>query len=96
MEIKNFVHKGLKELFVDDNPKGVPADKVDKLRKMLAFLQDMATVNELETIPFWDAHRLTGDRKGVWSLTVTRNWRMTFWIDQTQHQICDINLEDYH
>jgi len=38
---------------------------------------------------------LTGDRKGTWSLHVTRNWRMTFWID-AEKEIQDVNFEDYH
>jgi toxin HigB-1 len=39
----------------------LPADSVDKLRKMLAFLQEMNKENELEGIPVWKAHRLTGN-----------------------------------
>jgi proteic killer suppression protein len=39
---------------------------------------------------------LTGDRKGTWSLHVTRNRRLTFRIDAVQNEICDVNLEDYH
>jgi proteic killer suppression protein len=39
----------------------LPADSVDKLRKMLAFLQEMNKENELEAIPVWKAHRLTGN-----------------------------------
>ncbi len=31
-------HKGLKRLYEQDSRKGLPADSVDKLRKMLAFL----------------------------------------------------------
>jgi proteic killer suppression protein len=68
---------------------------VDKLRKMLAFLQDTQNTNELRTIPVWKAHQLTGNRKGIWSLHVTRNWRLTFWIDD-ENEINDLNLEDYH
>jgi proteic killer suppression protein len=37
---------------------------------------------------------LAGDRKGKWSLHVTRNWRMTFGIEDGE--IVDMNLEDYH
>jgi len=33
-----------------DRRTGVPPAAVDKLRKMLAFLQDMATVEELRTL----------------------------------------------
>jgi plasmid maintenance system killer protein len=38
MKIRNFTHKGLRRLYGEDNAKGVPAAAVDKLRKMLAFL----------------------------------------------------------
>lgn len=94
MRIGNFVHKGVRRLFENDDPKGLPADSVDKLRKMLAFLQDMGAPDELRTVPAWKAHRLTGDRKGTWSLHVTRNWRLTFRIDGDE--IADVNFEDYH
>jgi proteic killer suppression protein len=96
MRIRNIVHKGLKRLYSEDNRKGVPADAVDKLRKMLAFLQDMEDADELHSIPVWKAHQMTGDRKGTWSLHVTRNWRLTFRIDTDEKEICDLNYEDYH
>jgi len=41
-------------------------------------------------------HSLTGDRKGTWSLSVTRNRRLTFRIDIAEREIYDLNLEDYH
>ena len=47
-------------------------------------------------VPSWTAHQLTGNRKGSWSLTVTRNWRITFRIDQTEGEILDLDYEDYH
>jgi toxin HigB-1 len=65
MKIRNFVHKGLKKLYAEDSVKGVPPDTVDKLRKMLAFLDDMDDPEELRTLPSWKAHTLTGDRKGT-------------------------------
>jgi len=96
MKIRNFIHKGLKKLYAEGNPKGVPPDTADKLRKMLAFLDDMEDAEELRSLPAWKAHTLTGDRKGTWSLSVTRNRRLTFLIDTAEREIYDINLEDYH
>ena len=63
---------------------------------MLAFLDDMQHAEELRSLPAWKAHSLTGDRKGTWSLNVTRNRRLTFHIDGIENEICDLNLEDYH
>jgi proteic killer suppression protein len=96
VKIRNIVHKGLKRLYAEDNAKGVPPDTVDKLRKMLAFLDDMETPEELRALPSWKVHTLTGDRKGTWSLSVTGNRRLTFSIDMAEQEICDLNLEDYH
>ena len=53
---------------------------MDKLGAMLTFLQDMQDPERLRVFPLWKAHQLTGDRKVVWSLHVTRNWRLTFQI----------------
>jgi len=47
-------------------------------------------------LPSWKVHMLSGDRKGIWSLSVTRNRRLTFRIDAPENEVCDVNLEDYH
>ena len=57
---------------------------------------DMEREDELRTVPSWKAHMLTGDRKGTWSLFVTKNWRMTFRIDRKEIEIIDLDYEDYH
>ena len=56
----------------------------------------MAREEELRAVPGFRAHRLAGDRKGAWSLSVTKNWRITFRIDKAQGEIVDLNFEDYH
>lgn len=96
MKIRSFAHKGLERLYADDSAKGVPPGTVDKLRKMLAFLDNMQDAQELRAMTTWKAHTLTGDRKGTWSLSVTGNRRLTFRIDTAEREICDLNLEDYH
>ena len=94
MKIRSFVHKGLKKLYLEDSAKGVPPDAADKLRAMLTFLQDMRDLETLRAFPLWKAHQLTGNRKGFWSLQVTRNWRLTFRIEDGE--IADVDYEDYH
>jgi proteic killer suppression protein len=94
LRIRNIVHKRLRHLYESDDPKGLPAGAVDKLRKMLGFLEAIASEEELRDVPTWKAHRLTGDRRGTWSLHVTRNWRLTFEI--IAGEVANIDLEDYH
>jgi proteic killer suppression protein len=96
VKIRNFIHKGLRQFYEDDSARGLPAGTMDKLRKMLAFLEEMESIEEVRSLPVWKAHVLTGDRKGTWSLSVTRNRRLTFRIDAAEPAIVDVNLEDYH
>jgi len=96
VKIRNFAHKGLKRFYTEGDPRSVPPDTVDKLRKMLAFLDDMNDVEELRALAAWKVHKLAGDRKGAWSLSVTRNRRLTFRIDIVECEIRDVNLEDDH
>ena len=56
----------------------------------------MEHAEELRTVPGWKAHRLVGNCQEVWSLTVTRNWRITFRIDSAEAEIVDLDNEDYH
>lgn len=63
---------------------------------MFAFLDEIGGIEELRWLPAWKPHLLTGDRKGTWSLYVTRNRRLTFRVDTAQGEIQDLNLEDYH
>ena len=46
MKIRNVKHKGLRRLFEDGKASGLPAQLVDKIVKILGFLQDMESVEE--------------------------------------------------
>ena len=92
----DFLHRGLARLYSDDSTKGVPPGDIDKLRKMLTYLDNIEAPEELRALASWKAHQLTGDRRGAWSLSVTRNRRLTFRIDAPEGEFCDVNLEGYH
>src|SRR5882757_10153398 len=90
MRIRNVLHKGLRRFIEDDDKSAIQAAVAEKLRRMISFLPDMEKEAELKTVPNWKAHLLTGDRKGTWSLSVTKNWRLTFRISQTEIEIIDL------
>ena len=94
VKIRNFLHKGLKRLYLEDSAKGLPAEAAEKLRAMFTFLQDLKDPETLRVFPMWKAHQLTGARRKTWSLYVTGNWRLTFQIKDDE--IVDVNYEDYH
>ena len=96
MKIRNVVHKGLRRFIEHDDASGLQPPVVEKIRRMISFLQDMAREDEMRRVPGWKAHLLTGDRRGTWSLFVTKNWRMTSRIDADEIEIIDLDYEDYH
>jgi proteic killer suppression protein len=96
MKIRNVAHRGLRRFIQHNDASGLAPSVVEKVRNILTFLQEMEDAQELRDVASWNAHQLTGDRKGSWSLTVSRNWRITFRIDQTEGEILDLDYEDYH
>jgi toxin HigB-1 len=96
MKFRSVRHRGLLSMLRDERPIGVPAAYLDKIQKMLTFLNLIGTVEELRAVATWRVHQLSGDRKGVFSMTISRNWRMTFRLDDDQTTILDLDLEDYH
>jgi toxin HigB-1 len=73
MDIVSIRHKPLLAFFESGKSKGLPSNLVDRLAKMLVWLDAIDRVSDLHIPPNYGAHQLTGDRTGVWSLTVTRN-----------------------
>lgn len=96
MKISHVKHKGLRRLLETGNASSLPTQFVDKICKVLAFLQDMEQPDELRAIPSWKVHQLSGNRKGTWSIFISRNWRITFRIHQNKIEIINLDYEDYH
>jgi proteic killer suppression protein len=91
--IESFAHKGLKRLFEKDDPRGLNADHVEKITLILTTLDATETVEALN-IPSFRLHRLTGDLKGFWAVTVRANWRIIFRFEDGAAS--EVNLVDYH
>lgn len=86
-------HKGLKRLFEKDDPSGIRSDLLDKIRTILAQLDAAETIEDMRMTTF-NLHSLKGDMKGIWSVTVRANWRITFrFVDGNAR---DLELVDYH
>ena len=67
-----------------------------KIRLQLAAL-DTATVIDDMDLPGYklhELHELKGNKKGIWSITVNGNWRITFQFENGDAYI--VNYEDYH
>ena len=91
--IESFKHKGLRQLFEDDNPRGVNPEHVGKIRQILAALYAAQAIEALN-LPTFRLHPLAGNLKGFWSITVRANWRVIFKF--ANGKASDVDLVDYH
>lgn len=91
--IKGFQHKGLERFFLTGSKAGIQAKHAGRLRLILARLHAAATPEDMN-LPGLFLHSLSGDRKRVWSVRVSGNWRVTFVFEAGDAHVVD--YEDYH
>ena len=91
--IKSFIHKGLEKFYRTGSKAGTQAKHSVRLRLILAQLNQAKTIKDMD-IQLLKLHELKGDRKGIWSVTVQENWRITFQFHEGDAEI--VNYEDYH
>lgn len=91
--IVSFRHKGLERLYRDRSKRGVQADHVPKLLRILSAL-DVAQRPDDLAIPSFRTHPLKGTQAGSWSIWVSGNWRITFRFVDTDVELVD--YLDYH
>lgn len=91
--IRSFRHKGLERYFTKSERKGIDAKHAERIRRILDLL-DAAVRPEDLNLPGYRFHGLKGDRKGVYSVWVSGNWRITFQFEAGDAVY--VNLEDYH
>lgn len=91
--IASFNHKGLERFFSSSSHRGIPDRFAPRIERMLDKL-DASSKPEDMNLPGYKFHRLKGDRKGSFAVTVSGNWRITFEFDG-EHAV-NVDLEDYH
>lgn len=91
--IDNFRDRRLKRLYERGDRSRVSAELVDKVERIL-FRLDNALVIEDMDLPGYRLHRLTGDLKGFWSISVSGNWRIIFRFENGK--AFDVEMIDYH
>jgi proteic killer suppression protein len=91
--IITFNHKGLEGFFVKGSYKAIPAQYAARIERVLDRL-DAIVVPEDMNLPGYKFHELKGKRKGVYSVSVSGNWRITFRFDGDN--VIEVDLEDYH
>ena len=91
--IKSFAHKGLELFFKTGSSKGINANHSKKIRLVLHLLD---AAEEISDVNFANSrlHQLQGKREGVWSVSISGAWRITFKFENKNAHIVD--YEQYH
>ena len=90
MKIK---HAGLRCLFEQDDARRLNPAHVRRIRRILVDLDVAFSPAEMDR-PGYRLHRLKGDRRDVWSVRVSGNWRIVFRF--ADGEAVDVDLIDYH
>ncbi len=91
--IKSFKHKGLEKFFKTGHLKGIIPDHAKKLRRTLAILDEIVDLSEIN-FDSYNLHPLKGELKGLWSMRVNGNWRITF--EFKDENVYIVDYQDYH
>ncbi|MEI9969395.1 MAG: type II toxin-antitoxin system RelE/ParE family toxin [Terracidiphilus sp.] len=91
--IRTFRHRGLERFFKTGSKTGIQPAHEARIRIQLTTLNLASTPLDMNR-PGWDWHPLKGDLRGHWSVTVNRNWRLTFRFEGEDAILVD--YRDYH
>ena len=91
--IRSFRHKGLEKFFLKGTKSGIQAKHAPRLRLILGRLNAATNPKDMD-LPGLKLHELRGKKKGVWSVWVSGNWRITFCFNSKDAELVD--YEDYH
>ena len=91
--IRRFRHRGLKRLYEDDDGRGLRADQLGRIKRVLTYLERATEPRDMD-LPGWRLHPLKGELAGHWSVAVTANWRIVWRFEDGD--AADVDYLDYH
>jgi proteic killer suppression protein len=91
--ITGFIHKGLEKFYKTGKTSGIQIKHAKRIRLILSNLDQAVNPYDMD-LPGLRLHELKGNRKEIWSVTVSGNWRITFQFKGKDAAL--VNYEDYH
>lgn len=90
--IKSFKSKKLEKAYRNDYS-GIYPEHRERCKALLTLIDSVDDIKDLD-LPCYKLHKLKGNRKDIWAMTVRANWRITFEFEDGDAYILD--YEDYH
>lgn len=95
--IRNFDNKIAKEIWETDQSKALPKEFWIRAKALLTIMHATSTLDDLKIKgqpPNVRLHKLKGDRKDQWSVTIKLPWCITFKFKNGEFS--DVKIENYH
>lgn len=92
--IKSFRDKDAEKTFYANASKAFPRDIQQRAYDKLQFLDVAASLNDLRIPPSNRLEKLSGDRKGQWSIRINTQWRICF--EWKKGHAYGVEIVDYH
>lgn len=92
--IRNFRDRATEDLFDRRQSRRLPATIARVALRKLVMLHAASSLDDLRVPPGNRLERLSGDRRGQYSIRINDQWRLCFtWRDGDAH---DVEITDYH
>jgi proteic killer suppression protein len=92
--IESFRDKRTAALFLGQSVKGLPPTIQRRAFDKLRLLHAAAVLDDLRVPPANRLEKLSGDRRGRWSIRINDPWRVCFQFDAGN--ALDVEVVDYH
>lgn len=91
--IRSWRHKGLKRFFLTGDTSGINSEHSQRLKVILQLLNVARSGHQMD-LPGLRYHKLRGDLKDYYAVTVRANWRVIFQFEE--QDVILVNYIDYH
>lgn len=92
--IKSFADDDTQNVFANGESKRLPPEVLRRARRKLEYIDLAAHVSDLRVPPGNRLHKLRGDRKGQYSISINDQWRICFRFENGDAYAVEIT--DYH
>ena len=95
--IKNFGNRTAQEIWESSSSKSLPKELWLRAKALLTIMHSTSTINDLKIKgqpPNIRLHKLKGDRKDEWRVTIKLHYAITFKFKSGEFS--DVKIENYH
>ncbi len=92
--IKSFKDEETHKIYLRQRSRKFPPDIQQTALRKLRMLNNAQDLNDLRVPPANRLERLTGDRKGQYSIRINDQWRVCF--EWTEGNASNVEIADYH